>query len=239
MQKWIAAAGMAVVSLSGCNAPNILAEKQQPRQVKLTMQEVIPPMVPVNAQEAARQQKFLQKNLGRFKSRKLASKYYVVQAKRTFNEDKLDSAMVYFNHAWLMDSNNNDIYWGYGLVYGQQEEYEKALYILYRALDKDKENPRLLTDVATTHLARFYAYSMPDDLQQSKKLLERALRLDPRDAADAYYKLAVSSYYLREYKQAWRYLHQSILRDKKREDQRFIAVLLEKEHDPEGVYVAP
>lgn len=238
MQKWIAAAGALALGLSGCNMQNALTENHQPQQARLTMQEVIPPMAPATPEAAAKQNKFLEENKGRFKSTKLAADYYVLQAKRTFNEDKLDSALVFFNRAWLMDRSNNEIYWGYGLVYGQQEEYGKALYILYRALDKDKENARLLTDVATTHLARFYQYSTPDDLQQSKKLLERALQLNPDDTADTYYKLAVSSYYLLEFGPAWDYLHQSIRQDKEKEDKTFIAALLAQERDPQGIYVA-
>ncbi|AKD04653.1 hypothetical protein POKO110462_19000 [Pontibacter korlensis] len=237
MRQWKAAAAVVAIGLSSCNTQNAITEEQQPQQPRLTMQEVIPPMAPATPEAVAKQNKFLQENVDRFKSRQLASEYYVLQAKRTFNEQKLDSAMIFFNRAWLMDRSNNSIYWGYGLVYGQQEEYDKALYILYRALDKDKENPRLLTDVATTHLARFYQRSNPEDLQQSKKLLERALQLNPDHAADTYYKLAVNSYYLLDFGQAWDYLHQSIRHDKNKEDRTFISALLEKESDPQGVYV--
>ncbi len=226
------------MGLSSCNVQNALTNTPQPERPRLTMQEVIPPMAPATPEAAAAQNKFLKENASRFKSRQLGSKYYVLQAKRNFNEEKLDSALLYFNRAWLMDRTNNEVYWGYGLVYGQQQEYSKALYILYRALDKDKENPRLLTDIATTHLSRFYQKSTLEDLQQSRKLLERALKLHPKNAADIYYKLAVNSYYLYEFGQAWDYLHQSIRQDKSKEDQVFIAVLLEQRKDPEGIYVA-
>ncbi|MCX2739397.1 tetratricopeptide repeat protein [Pontibacter anaerobius] len=236
MRQWIAAAGMIAISMSGCNMQNALTENQQPQRVKLTMQEVIPPMAPATPEAVAEQNKFLEQNVSRFKSRKLASAYYVQQAKRTFNERKPDSAMVYFNRAWLMDRSNNEIYWGYGLVYGHKAQYDKALYILYRALDKDKENTRLLTDVATTHLARYYQQSNPNDLHQSKKLLERALKLNSDNAADTFYKLAVNSYYLLEFGQAWDYLHQSIRQDRGKEDKTFIAALLQHERDPQGVY---
>ncbi|WP_266205526.1 tetratricopeptide repeat protein [Pontibacter kalidii] len=239
MRQWIAAAGLIMMGLSGCNMQNALTENQQPQQrPRLTMQEVIPPMAPATPEAVEQQNRFLKENTNRFKSRQMAGKYYVLQAKRTFNEEKLDSAIVFFNRAWLMDRNNNEVYWGYGLVYGQQQEYDKALYILYRALDKDKENPRLLTDIATTHLARFYQQSSPDDLQQSKKLLERAVQLHPDDAADTFYKLAVNSYYLYEFAQAWDYLHQSIRQDKSKEDRQLISALLQHERDPEGIYTA-
>lgn len=231
-----AATGLILLGLIGCSTPNAATEDRELQAFNLTMQDVLPAMAPKTAEAQKRQQKFLEQNVKRFKSRKLASEYYVLQAQRTFNEEKLDSALLLFNRAWLMDSTNNDVYWGYGLVYGRQEQHDKALFILYRALAQDKKNARLLTDVATAHLARFYGTSDPEDLQQSEKLLERALKLAPEHAADTYYKLAVNNYYQRNYAKAWEFLHASIKQDKAREDRQFISALLEKERDPQGVY---
>ncbi|ARS35033.1 tetratricopeptide repeat protein [Pontibacter actiniarum] len=236
MRYYIAAAAVLMAGLSACSSQNSVMEAQELQQQKLTLQDVVPAMAPKTVEAKAKQRKFLKENMSRFKNRKLASDFYVLQARRIFNEDKLDSATLFFNRAWLMDSTNNDVYWGYGLVFGKQEQYDKSLFILYRALEKDSQNPRLLTDVATTHLARFYQHSSLDDLRQSKKLLEQALKLEPENAADTYYKLAVNSYYLRKYADAWDYLHQSIRQDKNKEDKTFIAALLEKEQDPQGVY---
>ncbi len=224
--------------MSGCSTQSAATENQELPPYPLTMQDVVPAMAPKTNEAKARQQKFLKDNVKRFKSRKLGSAYYVLQAQRNFNENKLDSATILFNQAWLMDSTNNDVYWGYGLVYGRQEQHNKALYILYRALANDKKNPRLLTDVATAHLARYYMSSEPTDLQQSEKLLKQALNLDPKQAADTYYKLAVNNYYQGNYATAWKYLHASIKEDKAKEDKQFIAVLLQKEQDPKGVYAS-
>ncbi|TPE45850.1 tetratricopeptide repeat protein [Pontibacter mangrovi] len=237
MRQWIAAAGLALTAgLSSCNMQNTLTRQPQTVRPRLTMQEVIPPMAPATKAQEDSQNKFLKDNVSRFRSRKLASQYYVLQAKRTFNQNQPDSAMIFLNRAWLMDRSNNEIYWGYGLAYGQMQEYDKALYLLYRTLDQDKENPRLLTDIATTHLARFYSQSNPTDLQQSRKLLKRALAQNPKNTADTYYKLAINSYYLLDFGQAWHYLHQSIKLDKSKENKKFIAALLQKEQDPAGVY---
>ncbi|TXK33230.1 tetratricopeptide repeat protein, partial [Pontibacter qinzhouensis] len=146
-----------------------------------------------------------------------------------------DSAAQLFGQAWLLDSTNNEVFWGYGLVYGQQKEFDKALFVLYKALDRDQENARLLTDVATSHLGRFYEQNDPEDLLQSKKLLERAVLLSP-DFAGASYKLAINSYYLQEYGKAWEYLHKSLLQDKEIVTENFVAALLQKQPDPQGVY---
>lgn len=222
-------------SIAACTSQNAITENRQAPRPELTMADVIPAKKTLTAAEKQRQKKALDTDAKRFKSRKAASAYYVLQAKRTFNEQKLDSASQFFGRAWLMDSTNNEVYWGYGLVYGQQKAYDKALFALYHALEKEQHNPRLLTDLATSHLGRFYAESNPEDLVQSRKLLESAVRYSP-DAADAYYKLAISHYYLQEYGKAWGYLHKSISKDKGIADAAFIAALLEKQQDPAGKY---
>lgn len=238
MRNWIVAVGL-VVGISACNSQNAITENNQnPDKPLLSMADVVPVKVPKTKEQKTRQQKFLKESNKRFKSPQLASKYYVLQAQRNFNEQKLDSATYLFGRAWLMDSTNTDILWGYGKVYGQQKEYDKALFILYKALEKDSKNPRLLTDVATSHLNRFYEASNPQDLLQSKKLLEEAVKYS-KEKADAYYKLAITSYYLSEYNKAWEYLHKSVKQKKDIADKTFIAALLDKKKDPQGIYDRP
>ncbi len=199
------------------------------------MADVVPVMRPATPRVRQQQQKFVKENLKRFSSGKAAGAHYVTEAKRNFNDEKPDSAAYLFGRAWLLDSTNNDIFWGYGLVYGQQKQFDKSLFILYKAHKADKENPRLLTDIATSHLGRFYEASSPDDLLKSRKLLEEAIKLAP-DEEDAYYKLAISCYYLQDYPKAWEYLHKSLRQDKAIADKKFISALLAKHRDPEGIY---
>ncbi|WP_162053057.1 tetratricopeptide repeat protein [Pontibacter pamirensis] len=236
MRKYMVVAVGLALGISACNTQNALTESNNmPKHPTLSMADVVPVMEPETPEAKAKQEKFLQENADRFKSRKLASEYYVLQAQRAFNDRKQDSASYLFGRAYLMDSTNNDIFWGYGIVYGREQKYDEALFLLYRALEKDKQNPRLLNDVATSHLSRFYAKADPEDLMQSRKLLEQAVQLSPNEA-DAYYKLAINCYYLREYGSAWTYLHKSIQRDKEIADKTFIAALLEKKQDPQRVY---
>ncbi|MBF9255597.1 hypothetical protein I2I11_20025 [Pontibacter sp. 172403-2] len=236
MRNWIAAAGILCIGLSGCNTlENIVENMQVPEKPVLTLADVVPVMQPRTPAEKAKQDQLLQEDTTRFKSRKLASEYYVTQARRTFEEQKTDSAQWLLGRAWLMDSTNNDVYQAYGRIYGEQKQYDKALFILYHALEADPQNPQLLTDIATSYLGRFYATSNPDDLRQSRKLLEQALVLSP-DEADINYKLAINSYYMQEYGKAWDYLHKSLRQDKEIAGKSFISALLEKQQDPMGIY---
>ncbi|MCJ8166265.1 hypothetical protein MKJ04_15565 [Pontibacter sp. E15-1] len=239
MRKCIVVAVGFLMSLSACKTPQTNSNTQQlPPTPALTMADVLPVTQPTTPEAKAAQEAFIQEHVDRFKSRALASAYYVLQGQRTFKEEKTDSATYFFSRAYLMDSTNNDVYWGYGLLYGQQQEYDKALFALYHALKSDPGNPRLLNDVATSHLSRFYVNSNPEDLLQSKKLLEQAVQQSPEEA-DLYYKLAISSYYLREYESAWGYLHKSQTYDASVGDEAFISALLEKHPDPAGKYPTP
>lgn len=235
MLNWKLAAGIALAGLSSCNTQTAVTENSQSPKPTITLQDIIPASQPASLEQKREQEKFVAQSAKQFKSMQLGATYYVAEAKRTFNEEKLDSATYLFGRAWLLDSTNQDIYWGYGLVYGQQKAYERSLFSLYKALEADAQNPRLLTDIATTHLGRFYEESNAEDLQQSKKLLEEAIKTAPAKA-DTYYKLAINCYYMREYGQAWDYLHKSIRQDKEVADQQFISALLQKQPDPLGKY---
>lgn len=225
-----------IIGLSACNTQNAITEnRQKPYMPELTLAQVVPVTQPATPEAKVRHAKFLEENITRFRSRELAGAYYVLQAQRAFAEEKTDSATYFFSRAYLMDSTNNDIFRGYGLVYGKQQKYDEALFVLYHALENDQNNPLLLNDVATSHLSRFYVTSNPEDLLQSRKLLEKAVQLSPNEA-DLYYKLAINSYYLQEYDSAWTYLHKSLRRNGDIADKAFISALLEKQRDPRGTY---
>lgn len=234
MFKWIIGASM-LLSITACTTQQITQDNTHPELPALTLKELIPVTKPATAKARALEASRIKKDLTRFKDQPSAAAYYVTQAKRTFNENKIDSATYLFGKAWQLDSLNTDVYWGFGLVYGKQKKFDKALFILYHALEKDAANPHLLKAIATSHLGRYYKQKDVSDLVESKKLLEKAQQLKP-DEADTYYKLAINNYYLSNYRDAWKYLHQSIKQDKKMADKVFISALLEKQKDPMHIY---
>ncbi|WP_242928947.1 tetratricopeptide repeat protein [Pontibacter vulgaris] len=235
MQKWILVLCLISISLGACNILPSATHTSANKSKTKTIAAVVPVKKPRTKTEKQQQDRFIKTSTKRFKSRQKAGAYYVAKAKRNYNQEKIDSAKYLFGRAWILDSTNADIYWGYGKVYGEQKQYDKALAMLNKALKNDKNNPRLLTDIATSHLGRYYQTSNPEDLQKSKKLLEKAVKLDPTKA-EAHYKLAISSYYLREYNKAWDNLHKSVKQDKSVADARFITALLHKQQDPKGIY---
>ncbi len=68
----------------------------------------------------------------------------------------LKTAMYRFNQAFLLDSGNTDIYWGFGAIYMALSNLEKAKEQYDEGLKLDPKNPHLLTDYGTYYLLKYY-----------------------------------------------------------------------------------
>lgn len=60
--------------------------------------------------------------------------------------------MYRFNQAFLLDSTNSDIYWGYGAVYFMLNRLDLAREQYKTGLNMDPENTRILTDYGTSYM---------------------------------------------------------------------------------------
>jgi len=59
---------------------------------------------------------FIESTSAAFGGRERAAKRWVEQAFAFYNRDDLEMAMRRFNQAWLLDSKNPEVYWGFGAV---------------------------------------------------------------------------------------------------------------------------
>jgi len=69
----------------------------------------------------------------------------------------LKTAMYRFNQAYLIDSTNEEIYWGFGGVYMVLGDYEKAKEQYQQGLAINPNNVHLLTDYGTYFMTEYYA----------------------------------------------------------------------------------
>ena len=90
-----------------------------------------------------------------------------------FNND-LKAAMYRFNQAYLLDSNNTDIYWGFGDVYMTLGQYQKAKKQYEEGLKINPDNTHLLTDYGTYFLWQ-YATLKPIDKEKAMVKLDSAM----------------------------------------------------------------
>jgi tetratricopeptide (TPR) repeat protein len=68
----------------------------------------------------------------------------------------LRTAMYRFNQAYLLDSTNTDIYWGYGAFYMTLGNYEEGKKQYTQGLSINPNNTHLLTDYGTYFLSQYY-----------------------------------------------------------------------------------
>src|SRR4030095_14797394 len=68
---------------------------------------------------------FIQRTLPRFANKRLASEFVIDLGFQYLYHD-VKKAMYRFNQAYLFDSTNSNIYWGYGAVYLLLEDYPRA-----------------------------------------------------------------------------------------------------------------
>lgn len=109
----------------------------------------------------------------------------------------IKTAMYRFNQAYLLDSNNTDIYWGYGAVYMALGDPEGAKQQYEEGLAANSENTHLLTDLATYFLGKYYA---EQDKKESAAYLSsgigyllKSYTIDPKDG-NTLFKLSVFYY---------------------------------------------
>ena len=110
------------------------------------------------------------------------------------------TAMYRFNQAYLLDSTNSDIYWGYGGVYMVLEDYPRAREQYLEGLARDSGNTRILTDFGLY-------FMLQDKLDSALQFFSKSYRLDSTNQSTLV-KLAVCYYYLEDCKNALYYYQQ-------------------------------
>lgn len=107
-----------------------------------------------------------------------------------YNEDHA-TAIKRFNQAWMLDRNNFQAYWGFGLIMGARStqentknNLEESIKFLEQALDLSKNNARLMVDLAysETMLGAFLKNDNGDGFQHhfdnARNLYKRSETID-------------------------------------------------------------
>jgi tetratricopeptide (TPR) repeat protein len=136
---------------------------------------------------------FIQSTLPQFANKRLASEHLVELGFKYLYHD-VKTAMYRFNQAYLLDSTNSDIYWGFGAVYMVVEDYPKAKAQYEEGLSQDPMNTRMMTDYGTY----FMIQGMPDSAIQ---YMTRSYKLDSTNQNTSF-KLSACYYYKGDCKNA-------------------------------------
>jgi len=93
----------------------------------------------------------------------------------------IKTAMYRFNQAWLLDSLNTDVYWGYGAVYFSLKQPALAMTQYEEGLSINPNNSRIITDKATIYMAEYQTTNDENKLKIAISLLTQSYSLNPND----------------------------------------------------------
>ena len=125
----------------------------------------------------------------------------------------LKTAMYRFNQAYLLDTLNAEIYWGYGAVYMTLGDYEKAKQQYEEGLSKSSENTHLLTDFGTYYMAQYYGLQPIDEknaminLESAISYMTKSYSIDNKDQ-NTTYKLSICYWLKGDCDNAWKYYNE-------------------------------
>src|SRR5688572_5950305 len=144
-----------------------------------------------------------------FKTRREASNHLIQLGFNYYYRDDLKTAMFRFNQAYLLDTTNTDIFWGYGAIYMRfgylglaADQYETGLKI-------DSTNTHLWTDYATIFLGQYYRLETEESLDKAIQYFEKSYKLNPKDV-NTVYKLSISYWNKNDCKNAWKYYDEAV-----------------------------
>ncbi len=140
-----------------------------------------------------------------FTNKKEASEYYIKRGWQFFYKNILDTSMMRFNQAWLLDKTNSETYWGFGNILGKQKKYKESIGYFNKSIQINPKNSKVWECASISYGQIFY------DTKDIKKLdtciiyLKNAIQIDPKNVK-AYAQLTASYYYFSQKDSAKKYL---------------------------------
>lgn len=144
---------------------------------------------PKTSQELEADKSFIESTLAspEFKGdRRMASNYFIGRGFDYIYKRDAKTAMYRFNQAYLLDSTNTDIYWGYGAFYMTDNNLTAARQQYEAGLKRAPNSSHLLTDYATTYLAEYQRLTSEGKTQEAASAMKSAIiNLEKSYAADS------------------------------------------------------
>lgn len=165
----------------------------------------------VQKTEAQREsdRQFIETMLKQDTTHRRASNHLIELGFKYLNRD-IKTAMYRFNQAYLLDSTNTDIYWGYGAVYMVLGDYVRAAHQYIEGVALDPNNTHLLTDYGTYHMVQYNGLQTQDETKAAANLdsaisyLLKSFSLNPKNQNTSF-KLSICYYNKKDCENAWKY----------------------------------
>lgn len=180
-------------------------------------------------------EKFLTSCDKSFESRTEASNFFMERGWEFMNEGQVDTAVYRFNLAWLLNPDNYNTYWAFGVAEYNRGNVGDAIGMFDRALKYQPNNSFLLSDIGSAYLQQYIADKKKKNLKQAAALLDRSLKADPNNAF-AMANLAQVHFHNKKYAEAWDYLHRGRDLNIMSLDYNFLSDLMARMPDPKGMF---
>uniref|UniRef100_UPI00404B784F tetratricopeptide repeat protein n=1 Tax=Flavobacterium sp. TaxID=239 RepID=UPI00404B784F len=132
-----------------------------------------------------------------FGNRKNAAEKYVSKGWECFYKNDYETSMKRFNQAWLLDSSNPAIYWGFGILMGKKSEFEQSVKYLQKSIEIDRNNAKVYECIATSYGQIFFKTKDIKHLNLSIENLKKAIKIEPNNGS-TYGQLANAYAYLKQ-----------------------------------------
>lgn len=119
----------------------------------------------------------------------------------------IKTAMYRFNQAWLLDPENENVYWGFGAIYFMFQDFENALKQYEEGLLINPASSNILTDKATIYLTKFQSSNDSEELDLAIELFEKSYSVDPKNQ-NTLFKVSVCYFMKNECGRAWKYYNE-------------------------------
>jgi tetratricopeptide (TPR) repeat protein len=106
--------------------------------------------------------------LKQFKTAKEGADYFIKRGFDFLYSGDLQTAMRRFNQAWLLDKKNENVYWGFGAVYGILGDNDEAITQYDNGLLVNPKSAVILTDKATIYFVQYQQEQQGDVAKLSK-----------------------------------------------------------------------
>ena len=140
-----------------------------------------------------------------FKNRQEASKFYTKKAWGYFYKNDYDTAMKRFNQAWLLDSLNEETYWGFANILGMKEKPEESLIYFNKSIKINPNNSNVWLGLGVSNGQIFVKTEKQEYLDKAIEYFKKSINLNPENAL-AYGQLTASYSYFMEKDSALKYL---------------------------------
>jgi len=124
---------------------------------------------------------YVKKTMKEYSSAREASDTMVKRGYELLKTD-LKEAMNNFNNAYLLDSSNANVFWGFGRVYSEFGDYDLAEKYYREGLFISEKNTMLLNALGKNFQDRYAQEELKEYLEKSIELLQSSYKLESKNA---------------------------------------------------------